>query len=189
MGVIAVLESVLHDSAMSLKRAPEAFVSSNLFELGMGYVILSRFKSEGRVESGVFLLDTYCLGAKEAMFVQLNVVEYKNDLLGGFATQAPLDPIEPSCARKLVEGAVRYAAGLGFQPHPDYRKGCRVFGGIDPGACTCQFVFGFKGKPHYVQGPHDSPQRIARILGTLRARCGEGNFTYAILADDLPDFL
>jgi hypothetical protein len=173
---------------MSLKRAPEAFVSRTLFKLGMGYVILSRFKSEGRVEAGVFLLDTFCLGVKDAMFVQLNIADYRNDLVERFSAQDPLESIEPSCARKLVEDAVRYAAGLGFQPHPDYRKACRVFGGTDPGACTRQFVFGYKGKPHYVQGPHDSPRRVARILDTMRARCGEGNFTYAILADDLPDF-
>jgi hypothetical protein len=110
---------------MSLKRALEAFVSSTPFELGMGYVILSRFKSEGRVESGVFLLDTFCLGAKDAMYVQLDIAEYKNNLLKRFTAQNRLEPIEPSCARKLVEDAVRYAAGLGFQPHPDYWKGSR----------------------------------------------------------------
>jgi hypothetical protein len=177
---------------MSLKRAPEAFVSSTLFELGMGYVILSRFKSEGRVESSVFLLDTYCLGAKDAMFVQLDIAEYENNLLKRVSARYALEAIEPSCARKLVEDAVRYAAGLGFQPHPDYRKACRVFGGIDPGACTRQFVFGYKGKPHYVQGPNDSPQRVARILDTLKARCGDGNFTFAVVEDDpsnFPNFL
>jgi hypothetical protein len=177
---------------MSLKHAPEAFISSTLFELGMGYVILSRFKSEGRVESGVFLLDVYCLGVKDAMFVQLDIAEYESNLLNRFSAQNPLEPIEPSCARKLVEDAVRYAASFGFQPHPDYKKACRVFGGTDPGACTRQFVFGYHGKPHYIQGPHESPQRVARILDTLKTRCGEGNFTYVVLADDLsdlPDFL
>ena len=48
-------------------------------------------------------------------------------------------------------------------------------------------MFGYHGKPHYVQAPHDSPQRVARSLGTLEARCGEGHFTYAVLADDLSD--
>jgi hypothetical protein len=177
---------------MSLKHAPEAFISSTLLELGMGYVILSRFKSEGRVESGVFLLDVFCLGVKDAMYVQLDIAEYENDLLNRFSGPNPLEALEPSCARKLVEGAVRYAASLGFQPHPDYKRACRVFGGTDPGACTRQFVFGYQGKPHYVQGPHDSPQRATRILDTLEARCGEGNFTYVVVADhpsDLSDFL
>lgn len=172
---------------MSSKPAPEAFVSSALFEVGMGTVILSRFKSEGRVESGVFLLDVFCLGVKNAMFVQLDVTEYEHKLLERCSVHDPLESIEPACARKLVEDAVRYAAGLGFQPHPDYKRACRVFGGTDPGACTQQFVFGDQGKPRYVQGPHDSPQRVARILKTLQTRCGEGNFTFMVLEEDLPD--
>ena len=173
---------------MSPKRAPEAFVSSALFEVGMGTVILSRFKSEGRVESGVFLLDAFCLGVKDATFVQLDVTRHEKQLLEGYSAQDPLEPIEPACARKLIEDAVRYAAGLGFQPHPDYKRACRVFGGTDPSACTRQFVFGDQGKPSYIQGPSDSPQRVARILETLRTRCGEGNFTFTLLDDDLQDF-
>jgi hypothetical protein len=155
----------------------------------MGSVVLSRFKSEGRVESGVFLLDVFCLGVKDAMFVQLDMEEYEDNLLRRYSAQDPLEPIEPPCARKLVEEAVRYAAGLGFQPHPDYKKGCRVFGGTDPSACTRTFVFGHEGKPHYIQGPHDSPQRVAVILRALKTRCGEGNFSYTVLDEDLPDFL
>jgi hypothetical protein len=171
---------------MSPKRAPEAFVSSALFNLGMGSVILSRFKSDGRVESGVFLLDVFCLGAKNAMFVQLDVTRYENELLERYSPRDALESIEPPCARKLVEDAVRYAAGLGFGPHPDYKKACRVFGGTDTGACTRQFVFGHEGKPHYIQGPNDSPQRVTRILNALEARCGEDNFFYTILEEDLP---
>ena len=100
---------------MSLKRATEAFVSSALFELGTGSVILSRFKSDCRVESGVFLLDVYCLGVKDATFVRLDTAEYENELLKPYSARDALEPIEPPCARKLVEDAVRYAAGLGFQ--------------------------------------------------------------------------
>jgi hypothetical protein len=121
------------------------------------------------------------------MFVRSSIAEYENRLLKRFFPVGELEALEPSCARKLVEDAVRYAAALGFQPHPDGRKACRVFGGIDPGVCTRQFVFGYEGKPHYIQGPHDSPQRVARILDTLKSRCGEGNFTYLVVADDLSD--
>ena len=41
------------------KRPPEAFRSANLFDSGIGYVVVSRFKSDGQVESGVFLLDAF----------------------------------------------------------------------------------------------------------------------------------
>src|SRR4051794_29975436 len=117
---------------MDSKRPPEAFVSSNLFELGIGYVVLSRFKPDDRVESGVFLLDTFCLGVKNAMFQHSSMAEYENNLLKHlFAQGRQRDALEPACARKLVEAGVRYAAGLGFQPHPDYKKACRVFGGLE----------------------------------------------------------
>ena len=45
----------------------EALWPKDLFEQGIGWVIVARFKSAGqRVEAGVFLLDVYCLGVKLA---------------------------------------------------------------------------------------------------------------------------
>ncbi len=43
--------------------------------------------------------------------------------------------VEPCCARKLIEQATQYAQGLGFAPHPDYKKAARVFGGLDAEQC------------------------------------------------------
>ncbi|MBV9492175.1 MAG: hypothetical protein JO069_20975 [Verrucomicrobia bacterium] len=175
---------------MDRKRAPEAFILNNLFELGIGYVVVSRFKSNDRVESGVFLLDVFCLGVKDAMFQQLSVADYEDRLLNGlFSTGRQREPFEPACARKLVEQGVRYAARLGFQPHPDYRKACRVFGGIHAVECDREFVFGREGKPCFMQGPNDSPQRTAQIMRMLEASCGKGNFHYVLVVDPsmMPD--
>jgi hypothetical protein len=120
------------------------------------------------------------------MFQQLSMAEYEDRLLRRlFAQGREQDALEPACARRLVEQGVHYAAGLGFQPHPDYKKACRVFGGTEAGACDREFVFGQNGRPCFVQGPNDSPQRAQQILRTLKARCGEGNFDYLIVDDDL----
>ena len=41
----------------------EALWPKDLFEKGIGWVIVARFKSAGqRVETGVFLVDVFCLG-------------------------------------------------------------------------------------------------------------------------------
>jgi len=40
-----------------MKRPSEAFRSAKLFDAGCGYLVVSRFKADGRVESGFFLLD------------------------------------------------------------------------------------------------------------------------------------
>jgi hypothetical protein len=42
-----------------MKRLHEALRSANLFDLGCGYLVVSRFKADGRVEVGFFLLDYF----------------------------------------------------------------------------------------------------------------------------------
>lgn len=165
---------------MTEKRPTEAFHSENLFETGMGYVVVSRFKTNGLVEAGVFLLDVYCLGAKNAFFSRLSIEEYETQLLDSAFAKSPRVKIEPCCARKLVEDAVAYAQRLGFAPHADYKAGCRVFGGIETNGCKRTFPFGCKGKPLFISGPNDSEEKSHRILSILKRSCGEGNFDYIV---------
>jgi hypothetical protein len=56
---------------------------------------------------------------------------------------------ENDARSKVVEQAVQYAQGLGFAPHPDYKKAARVFGGLRAEQCSQKFTFGHKGKPLY----------------------------------------
>ena len=53
-----------------MKHSPEALRSATLFDSGCGHLVVSRFKGDGRVEAGFFLLDVFCLGVKDAGFQQ-----------------------------------------------------------------------------------------------------------------------
>ncbi|MBV8641965.1 MAG: hypothetical protein JO070_11295 [Verrucomicrobia bacterium] len=168
-----------------MKRPPEALRSAKLFDSGAGYLVVSRFKADGRVESGFFLLDVFCLGVKDAGFHSFNsITDYQESLLDRlFADEDPVQ-MTPAAARKLTEDAVSYARGLGFSPGADYKKASRVFGGVTTAECDEEFIFGKDGKPLYIQGPSDSPARVERILGVLEARCGEGGYHYIVPVDD-----
>jgi hypothetical protein len=168
----------------TVKRPPEAFQSAKLWESGVGYVVISRFKGNGSVEAGVFLLDTYCLGVKNGFFTRVDESEYEEEVLNSVFDEDGRIPLSPACARKLVESAIQYAQSLGFAPHPDYKAACRVLGGISSAECTQTFTFGKDGKPFYVQGPYDTPERAHRILALLEAKCGEGNYDYLIVAGE-----
>src|SRR4051794_15779271 len=161
-----------------VKRPTEAFMTAAIFEIGMGSVMVSRFKTDGDVESGIFLLDTYCVGVKNAEFLKVDLDEYQTEILPMVEVGGRLERIQPACARKLVEQAAAYAHGLGFSPHPDYKKACRVFGGISAEACASQFVFGLDGKPFYVPGPYDTAEVIHLVLRVLDAKCGVGNYAF-----------
>ena len=148
-------------------------------------MVVARFKGDGRVEAGFFLVDVWCLGVKVAGFHRFESAdELQEELLDRlFAGHEPME-ISAEAGRKLVEEAVAFAGRLGIAPCRDYKKGCRVFGGIVTAACAENFVFGKDGKPLYVQGQFDSPDRRERILRTLEARCGRDGFHYIVVEDE-----
>lgn len=165
-----------------MSRATEAFISANMFDLGQGYVVFTRFRG-GEAELGVFLVDVHCLGVKDAFYTRASENEYEQKVLDRILPSPTRKALAPSSARKLVEGAVAYAQNLGFAPDADYKLACQVFGGTDAAAATDTFTFGQNGKPFYVQGKFDSPEKCLRILKQLRTRCGDGNFDFLVLGD------
>jgi hypothetical protein len=168
-----------------MKRSNEAWRSANLFDAGCGYLVVSRLKGGGRIEAGFFLLDLFCLGVKDAGFVQFGSYEdYRKSLLERLFSDEESVQMAPAAGRKLAEDAVAYARGLGFSPGVDYKKACRIFGGISTAECDEQFVFGKDGKPFYIQGPSESPERAEWILRVLEARCGKGGYHYIVAAAD-----
>ena len=134
-----------------------------------------------RIGMGVFLLDVYCLGVKDAFYSNLMLDEY-NEKKQQFEVEGGLEIIHPSCARKLIEGGVNYADHFGFKPHRDYKVVKQIFGEIDSAACPRVFDYGQDGKPFYVSGPHDSSQKIETILKTLEKKCGPGGYDYMVSA-------
>ncbi len=163
-----------------MKREPEAYYEAEIFEIGIGQVLVSRFKSGGRVEVGTFLVDVYCLGVKDALFQVIDDSDFCEGFLNQVFPEGIPSPKPASWGRKLVEDAARYAGSLGIAPHPDYKKGARVFGGIDASECGEKFIFGSKGRPLYVRGPYDDEAMVQRILSVLHAKLGEGGFDYVM---------
>jgi hypothetical protein len=171
-----------------MNRPSEAFRSANLFETGIGYAVVCRYKGDGRCEAGFFLIDSYCLGVKDGGFVCFSsAAEFQEELLDRlFHDEEPVR-MTPCAARKLIEDAAGYARGLGFAPGADYKKACRVLGGITTAGCAEEFVFGSEGKPLYIQGPNDSEARARTIVEALERTCGADGYDY-ILAVGSDDF-
>ena len=119
--------------------------------------------SDGRLAIANFLVDTYCLGVKNAYWNIISEWEF-DKLKRKLHRLGTLQPVAPEYFAKLVFDAVDYAQAIGFVPHPDYRHAKLLLAGVDPTQCTETFTFGKDGKPFYVNGPHDSPERIKVIM-------------------------
>jgi hypothetical protein len=164
----------------------ECLAPDNLFALGIGNVILSRSLPHGELALGTFLVDVYCLGVKNAFYRVVSRQEYAL-YVGRLSGNTTLERIHPSCLRKLVEGAVHYARGLGFAPHSDYGRAAKLFGDIDAATCPVRYTYGKDGKPVYFGGPHDSPAQSRRIIDTLTRRLGPDQFHFVTAAGSSRD--
>jgi hypothetical protein len=151
---------------------------SDAEQRGMACVAVARRHRPQRVSVCGYLVDTYCLGVKNALGPRImNDRELPAFLEMFFSAiqdgEPPLEvPVE--LGRHLVCGAVDYARGLGFEPHADYAATAGHLGSwTGPSAIT----FGQDGMPMYVSGPHDNPRAVLR---TLTRTVGEGNFHYLV---------
>lgn len=149
-------------------------ISSEVTE-GMRTVLLTRCGPNGMYGAAFFLLDLYCLGVKDCglYFADRETVDrLKDNLDDGL----DMEPIDPSTARAIVEGAVSYAASLGLPPHNDYRTGKLLWGNIPVGEVPQNIQFGKDGKPFYIAGPHDNPAKQTFIMNCLATTAGQGQF-------------
>ena len=155
----------------------EALVSENLFETGIGYVILSRKLVTGEIAAGVFRVDVFCLGVRTAYAGILEKSAYEKKIKQS-GISSPLISIHPACCRKLVEQTVDFAASLGFAPHREYGVACKIFGNLDAGVCPKKFKFGKNGRPTFIPRNEDNPVRRQKILELLTTICGPKGFDY-----------
>jgi hypothetical protein len=154
----------------------EAVVPEDLLRQGIGNLYLARRMPDGRLALGVYLLDTFCLGVKDCTLDVVTPSAYRLQVAqAGERARARYRPISPEAFAKLILDGVAYARRIGLEPHPNFEACRSLLDGIDPTACDETFEFGMDGKPHYIQGPYDSPARIARIVTAVRA--AGGHFT------------
>ncbi|HSV67975.1 MAG TPA: hypothetical protein VLJ59_19045 [Mycobacteriales bacterium] len=145
---------------------------------GLVALVVARDTGRSRVRVCGYLVDVYCLGVKNTIgprvMDQHGLAEFARTFFSMYPAQPLAVPVE--LARHLVFGAVEYARTLGFEPArgSDFDKTRNHLGQwTGPSAIT----FGKDGKPLYIQGPHDNPNRVMR---TLERSIGAGNYDYLI---------
>lgn len=143
---------------------------------GLANVLIVRQERASRVTVCGFLVDVYCLGVKNAAGpVPMGsgaVQEFSGKYFSAFDVPPVAVPLE--LAQAVVHGAVTYARGLGFEPHPDFDAAAAYLG---VPASPSPIRFGRDGKPFYVSGPYDKPRAV---MQTLEATVGAGNYHYMV---------
>jgi hypothetical protein len=170
------LQRTSKDPTVRLRHAAKwpvvhALVSAKLWTQGIGTLAVARQDSADGLVYAIFLLDVYCLGAKNAFWRAGSSGEFR-ELIERVEQRETMEPITPACLVKIVQGAVAYAESFGFLPHPDYRHAAMLLAGIDATTCAQEFAFGKDGKPFYIQGPNETYEEAEAIMDRIQEAGG-----------------
>lgn len=164
----------------------ECLIARNLFEIGIGTVVIAKRAEDGMIAVSSFVLDVFCLGVKNAFFTLVTEHEYEQKIKHGLDQSEDgnyFEAAHATCAKKLIEGAVTYAQGFGFKPHTDYRVAIRILDNMNSASCPVKYHYGQDGKPFYFQGPNETPSQARKIVERLSAKCGDGEYDYIVEAE------
>lgn len=159
----------------------ECLMPNNLFEAGIGNILITRISAQGEVAVASFITDVYCLGVKKVLFKTMPLPEYEKVFKPGIVESHgdyPFATVKPSCALKLISGAVEYAKQLGLNSHKDYHALKTIFGEQKLGRCWSRYKYGKDKMPYYVKGPNETSADADKIIATLQKSCGPGNFHF-----------
>lgn len=146
---------------------------------GMSQIFVTRMDGPTYLVAN-FLIDYWCLGVKNAMVPRKTKLADYQFMLEATFTRSMNDTyktISLEQAQSIIYGAVDYANALGLEPHPDFERAKKTLGPRMEN--LTQLEFGLNGKPHYVNGPYDNPDKI---VAKLRENVGEGNFEFTYIS-------
>jgi hypothetical protein len=147
---------------------------------GLVSVLVARRYKWGRVSVCGYLADVYCLGVKNALGPEIMTdpewLSFTDRFFGAYPSKPINAPLE--LAQHLIFGAVDYASGLGFEPHPDLAPAVPYLG---PWTGPSAITFGRDGRPFYTQGPNDN---AGHVLATLDGAVGPGAYEFLTVIGD-----
>lgn len=139
-------------------------------ETGMTTVVVSRANAQGRITFGAFLLDTFCLGVKDAYYNVNREPEAFEEMLEGFIGDHPIEELSYDEAHNLVYGAIAFAEEGGVSPHRDFGIAGLILEEDTDDIPLIEYEFGRKGKHCLVITPG---RREAIFEHTLRYYFGD----------------
>jgi hypothetical protein len=177
-----------HGSTQTLQQAREfpilgCWIMNGWQDQGITPVVVARQQAEDKIVYGVFLVDLYCLGVKNALWkIDISLKQFHRNL-PRLCSDMP-EPCEISLAHELIYGSIDYAWQYGFEPHLDFGKASLILDLPEAHPRGNKVEFGKDGKPFFVAGPYDNARTI---VNQLMRTAGEGKFDYMLMLGEPTD--
>jgi hypothetical protein len=163
----------------------ECRVNANWQDSGMANLIVSRKHTNGNVTIGLFLVDIFCLGVKDAHYrFNISDMDYR-EFIDNFESQLPVEIISYTLAHNIVYSAIEFAEDFGFKPHPKFTSVAQYM--LEEDTDDIELIdieCGKNGKALYVRSPYDSNWQAKSIIDQLERTAGPGNYDFIDTLDE-----
>jgi len=117
---------------------------------GIANVVVYGTTADGRHALGVFLVDAWCVGLKDAWGRVQILRDDFDELFKQWEDRLPMQRISADHARRLVAGAIRFSRQIGFKLPSGWEKWAKIFGELGDVASADLSAFGKDGGVFYV---------------------------------------
>ncbi len=145
-------------------------------ESGMAHVIVTRVRPSGNLVMASFLVDTFCLGVKDAWYHE-NITPYDFEkYLDDYKNGMGLEEISYNEAHNIIYGAMAFAEEGGIKPSKEFDPAGYILEEDTDDIPLIEYDFGKNGKHFLVVNPDRKEMPYYHIL---KKNLGD-NFEYAM---------
>ena len=99
----------------------KCYRDSHLFDIGEGYVVVSRSHTGGKISFACYLVDTYCTGVKDSLYKLRIEEEDFDDFLENLSEASELEECSYEEAHNIIYGAVDFAEEIEITPDDSFK--------------------------------------------------------------------
>lgn len=99
----------------------ECYITPNWKENGISQIIVTRIRPSGNLAVGIFLVDTFCIGVKDATYYTNMSESEFSDMIQRYESGPGLEKILYDEAHNIIYGAIGYAEDAGIKPAKDFK--------------------------------------------------------------------
>ena len=180
-------ENYIRTRARSLE-IYECLINNEWAESGIANVIVTRKHTNGNFTTALYLVDLYCLGVKDSIFL-FNVGEDEyHKQLNAVCAMDEFIKIDYILAHNIIFAAIEFAGDYGFSPAKTFTNITQYLLEEDKDEIELiDIECGLHGKPAYFEGPYDDKAKVNRILQQLERTAGKGNYNYTLVIGEDDD--
>lgn len=151
----------------------KSYISTEWKDQGLITIVVTRNHVNGHFTCGIFLVDLYCVGVKETLFL-FNEYERYRETLRVLNEEEGIEECSYTLAHNIIYGSIAYAEELGFKPAQEFDTTQYLLEEDDDRIELMDIEFGLSGKPAVFLTNEKHPDKI---IATLEKSVGPEGYT------------